>query len=126
MEANQLCELKFDPSKSGDDNIRKIFNDSVSIILWCCIKTRHLVDQNFNDIVLNVTNKINSNFPNYYDEFVKLIVPLTNQYGVVSVKPNNCGFNNYGPKHIDNEFWGQIYEMICNNRHFEYKLISGK
>ena len=116
----ETVELTFDPSKSDNEKIREIFKNHASTVIWCSIKSCNVVDQYFNDIVLEVVKKLDDKSLWKYREFLKVVEKLTNSYGTVCVSLEAfCGCEH----EIDHEFWSDIHKAINRKRCFNLKIM---
>lgn len=116
MKCIKVAKLKFDPEKSKEEMIRRIFKDPVARTIWCCIKTGHITDQFFNEDVLLAagrynTLKINSNnkghhFSEYYD-FMKAVTGLCRRFGIVTIEDGYSSFSV-----TDSEYWVSVWKHI--------------
>lgn len=114
MHNQETIKMGFDPSKLEDETLRAIFKDHVATVLWCSIKSGHIVDQYFNDLILECAAKADIKEHSYH-AFIKSMQRLTNQYGKICVYETQLGFNQY---EIDHEFWGDIFNAILYKRCF--------
>ena len=55
--------LAFDPVKSENEAVRKIFSDRIARNLWLGIKWRHLTSQYFDDDCLKIADRIKAKSP---------------------------------------------------------------
>jgi hypothetical protein len=112
----ETIQITFDPAKSDKQIVREIFKNHTATVLWCSIKTGNIVDQYFNDTVMKVAKEIDEKEPWNYHEFLKIVSPLTNQFGKVVVSFDTfCGGYEF---EIDHEFWFDIFAAIKHKRCF--------
>lgn len=118
MKCLEEYTLHFDPAKSNNEMIKKVFNCRPASILWCSIKSGHVTSQYFNEDVLRAGERIQKEGCANYDDFLSMCAQLTHQFGKVTVSESCLGLPD---QRIDNEFWGSIYQATCGKRLF--KLI---
>jgi hypothetical protein len=107
MHVKTEIKLSFDPNEA-EPKIKKIFNDPIAKILWCVIRSHHITDQYFNDMVLEVADLLEKKKPQNYWEFRRLIGCLSAKFGRVIVEEKWLTVDS----EIDHEFWSDIYKMI--------------
>lgn len=118
MHIQEIATLHFDPKKSDNPDIKKIFSDRTSTILWCSIRVNHITDQYFNGLILEAVKKFNTcRDTRDYHAFLKATYSLNEQFGRVTIEQR------LGPSTsvIDHEFWADIFKAIHGQRKFELK-----
>jgi hypothetical protein len=118
MHVLETIKLSFDPKESNDE-VKKIFENETSKILWCCIKSGHITSQYFNNTIIKVTQTISDKKPENYKDFLGCIAPLTNNFGRICVSESQFGGSDY---EIDHEFWSDIFNFINHKKFFEVQI----
>ena len=115
MKNLEVFKFGFDPDKCD----LEVLKNRVSRIIWTCIKNNHLVDQYFNDDVLNVAKRIKTNNPSNYQEFKNIIraSPL-NVFGRITVDEKVL----FCQTEMDHEFWGRVWRYIKGRSKFRIEI----
>lgn len=110
MRTKEVYELGFDIKEVTDKELKAIVGNKSAMILWCSIKSAHITPDGFNQLVLMIADRLGY-FRGTWDEFLKIVRPLSKKYGTVSA----------GDTHfiIDNEFWADIYNAVRGRRLFK-------
>lgn len=121
MHARNIIKIRFDPKKSENPEIRKIFENHKATVLWCCIKNNHITSQYFNETILETVELLNEKgyYPKYHD-FLNCCFKLTRNFGKVPVTNSNIG---PGLFEIDHEYWSDIYKMVYLKTPFKLEII---
>ena len=112
----EVFNLVFDINASSNVNIREIFKNRIATILWCSIKSGHIADQYFDQLILKVSKELENDQDSCnYQEFLKITSSLNNQFGRI------CVWETMFDKQfeIDHEFWSDIFKAIHNKRCFK-------
>lgn len=115
MKAIAEPKMGFVLSNAGED-VQKIFKDPIARVLWCTIRCGHITSQYFNPLIIEIAEDLRKSEPKDYRDFLKRIVPLTNQFGRICVQESRLLFHDY---EIDHEFWADVYNMCFHNRYFK-------
>jgi hypothetical protein len=106
MKAPETVAFAFDPDKS---DIPALAN-RIGRILWACIRSGHIVDQYFNDQVLDMAEWIDKDKPSNYETFVKMInMSHLNRFGTRPYGEDGKECRGY---RTDPEFWRGVWEYI--------------
>lgn len=117
MKTLEVYQFGFDPEKSDDE----IFKDRTSLILWTCIRSKHITDQYFSKKIKDVADRIKKEKPDNYFDFEKIIKSSKLRgFGQVSVHETM----HYCDKKMDHEFWSDIWKAIKGKRLFKIEIIS--
>jgi hypothetical protein len=116
LSINEEITLGFDPAESSDKKVREIFSNKTAYILWCLIKTQHIVSQYFNENVLAVAKTIEEKKPENYRNFMQIInsSPLSG-FGNIVIQENFM----YSEKIPDSRFWSNVFKKIIKNCYFK-------
>lgn len=118
MKAPKEVNFSFNP----DISLIPALHNRIGKILWSCIKATHIVDQNFNDDVIYVVEKISIRQPKQYRSFLKIIrYSKLNVFGTKWI--DNVGLPMSGRLILDDEFWQDVWKYIKGKKELIY-LIS--
>jgi hypothetical protein len=99
--------LTFDPTQLTDEELIQIFANEHIKIIYCCIRSSHIVDQFFAEKILELKRKLYD--PWTFEHFMK--ITYLNPY-----------LQNYGTK----VFWGQVWEILNHKRKLRILPINAK
>lgn len=99
-------------SKFGFDPIKKnvvSFGNETAKIIYCCIRTQHMVDDDFDRQVLEFAKKLDEEMPQYYSDFRRMVRRSSLQgFGQRTIHE----FGMFRDTILDDDFWIGVWEYI--------------
>lgn len=105
-----IARLTFDPTKTKEPGLRKVWADPLARTIWLAVRAGHLIDRHFEKRCLTAAREIRRARPTTIEELQKAMCVNMNMWGNMLTSRKS--------------FWEQFLQCILGTRQIGYEVIS--